>query len=227
MDAASIAALLPHPQPVPTRPRPVPDDLSGLAALLGATPRLALAGEVLQREGGPPAPATVIVRGGVALAHTALSGRRAIVAVLGPGDAIGLETALAGGPDRLVPEARTLAPSRLLVAEAGRPPPTDRPAFAAWAAGVLARRLVEVEDALGETLTLSVRDRVRATLERLAARHGRVTGDGRLVDLPLGQEALSWMVGATRESVNRALGSLRDDGEVRRVRGRYVLRGSS
>jgi CRP-like cAMP-binding protein len=47
---------------------------------------------------------------------------------------------------------------------------------------------------------------------------------GRRLDLPLTQERLAGLTGATRESVNRALAELTAAGRVERTRGRYVVR---
>jgi len=67
-------------------------------------------------------------------------------------------------------------------------------------------------------------DRLAARLDDLAARFGRPVPGGRCLELPLTQEHLAGLTGATRESVNRALGELAAAGRVERARGRYVVR---
>jgi CRP-like cAMP-binding protein len=60
-------------------------------------------------------------------------------------------------------------------------------------------------------------------LEDLAAAHGRTHPGGVTIRLPLTQDLLASMVGATRESVNRAIADLERLGLVRRSGLRYVL----
>jgi CRP-like cAMP-binding protein len=67
-------------------------------------------------------------------------------------------------------------------------------------------------------------DRLAARLEDLAVRFERPVPGGRCLELPLTQEHLAGLTGATRESVNRALGELAATGRVERMRGRYVIR---
>ena len=70
---------------------------------------------------------------------------------------------------------------------------------------------------------MPVQDRVAAELRGIAWRHGRRCRDGWRVDVPLTQDLLGSLVGATRESVNRALRHLRHRGVVRRVGRCYVV----
>jgi CRP-like cAMP-binding protein len=67
-------------------------------------------------------------------------------------------------------------------------------------------------------------NRVRGKLIQLAPSHGAVQGDGLLIDLPLTHELLADMVGSTRETVTRSLARLAQEGGIRQVRGRYVIR---
>lgn len=54
-----------------------------------------------------------------------------------------------------------------------------------------------------------VQGRVAFSLVRLAERFGRVTDEGLAIDLPLTQVDLGAIIGVTRESVNKALATLR------------------
>ena len=63
-----------------------------------------------------------------------------------------------------------------------------------------------------------------ARLDDLAERFGRAAPGGRRLELPLTQEHLAGLTGATRESVNRALGELAGRGCIERTRGCYVVR---
>jgi CRP/FNR family transcriptional regulator, cyclic AMP receptor protein len=71
-----------------------------------------------------------------------------------------------------------------------------------------------------------VDDRLLLTLWHLAERWGRVTAEGIVVPLPLGHQRLADLVGAQRQSVTTAMGSLTRSGAVsRRDNGDWVLHG--
>jgi CRP/FNR family cyclic AMP-dependent transcriptional regulator len=198
-----------------------------LARLPRARSRSVPAGGVLVAQGEAPARVFVVEEGAVALAASEASGRRAVLALLGPGDAFGEEALFGGSPaPRLHPEARALVPSRVLSI-----PPDDlraaaegHPQVASWLALALLRRAHRAEARLARTLSLSVLDRVLGALEDLARLHGRPTAQGVVIELPLTQEFLAAVVGATRESVNRAVRALVGRGALRRAGAlRYVL----
>jgi CRP-like cAMP-binding protein len=79
-----------------------------------------------------------------------------------------------------------------------------------------------MEQRLARTLGLPVAGRLLDLLRELASTFGRPAPGGRRIDLPLRQEDLASMVGATRESVNRAMAALAADGHVGRS-GRLVV----
>ncbi len=64
-----------------------------------------------------------------------------------------------------------------------------------------------------------VEERLLLLFQHLAARFGRVTQDGIVVNLPLTHELLSKMVSVQRQSVSLALSELDKQGELRRVEG--------
>jgi CRP/FNR family transcriptional regulator, cyclic AMP receptor protein len=71
-----------------------------------------------------------------------------------------------------------------------------------------------------------VDDRLLLTLWHLAERWGRVHSDGIVVPLPLGHQRLADLIGAQRQSVTTATGSLARAGAIsRRGRGPWVLHG--
>jgi CRP/FNR family transcriptional regulator len=135
----------------------------------------------------------------------------AVLEVAGSGDLIrydGQGTELDAG--RVVVDARTLVPSRVLTVPASviRAAMEQNAAVRACLADLLARRGARMQRALGRALTCRVPDRLLGVLVELCAAHGIQVGGGTLVRLPLTQELLAQMVGATRESVNRALREL-------------------
>ncbi|MDP9119469.1 MAG: Crp/Fnr family transcriptional regulator, partial [Actinomycetota bacterium] len=134
-------------------------------------------------------------------------GHRLALDLLGPGD-------LVGGPLTWTADAsvRALVTSGLFAAGpvALRDGLARRARRAAWLACSLAWDRIA--------------DRVAIRLEDLAVRFGRPVPGGRCLELPITQEHLAGLTGATRESVNRALAELAAAGRVERARGRYVIR---
>lgn len=185
---------------------------------------------VLVRQGERPSHLFLVEEGVVALTAWEASGRRAVLALLGPGDAFG-EAALfpedgSASGQAVCPEARALVEAKVLAV----PPEPLRSAveaharLSAWLAATLARRARRAEERLAWTLGLTVAERVRAVLEDLAGAYGRPTREGRFIEVPLTQDFLAALVGATRESVNRAVRALARAGALRRVSGhRYLL----
>ena len=157
---------------------------------------------------GEPYPDAWMVRSGALLMEVVdTDGHRLALDLLGPGD-------LVGGPSTWTAEAsvRALVTSGLFAAGpvAFRDGMARRARRAAWLACSVAWDRIA--------------DRVAIRLEDLAARFGRPVPGGRCLELPLTQEHLAGLTGATRESVNRALAELATSGRVERTRGRYVIR---
>jgi CRP-like cAMP-binding protein len=100
------------------------------------------------------------------------------------------------------------------------------PRVARWVAIAVGRRASQVQRTLARTLAMKVPLRLLGVLEDLAAEHGREGPGGVGIGLPLTQDLLASMVGATRESVNRAVADLERRGLVRRIGIRYVLASS-
>lgn len=188
-----------------------------------ASTREVLAGQILIRQGEAPDGIHVVEAGAVCLASVSSSGRRAVIAILGRGDAFGVEGLVPDGHHPLRPEARAMVRSRVLSVRRGDldPGPELASSIVAAAAGALDR----AHRRLARILTEGVQDRVRHTVADLARSHGRPVPGGIRIDLPVTQDLIASMVGATRESVNRALRDLSRDGVVVRSAGRYELRG--
>jgi CRP/FNR family cyclic AMP-dependent transcriptional regulator len=190
--------------------------------LAGATIRELRSGQILTRQGEAPDGVHLVEAGAVCLASVSPSGRRAVVAILGPGDAIGVEGLFDDGGIPLRPETRAMIRTRILSIRRGLLDPT--PGLAESIAASAAVALDRAHRRLARILTEGVRDRVRHTVAELARSHGRPVPGGIRIDLPVTQDLLASMIGATRESVNRALRDLSRQGVVVRSGGRYELR---
>jgi len=82
--------------------------------------------------------------------------------------------------------------------------------------GILAER---VQSVAGPSVT----ERVYQSLLNLAGEHGHPSAAGLVLDLPFTHEELSFLVGAHRVTVTRALKELRDDGRVVQDGRRLIL----
>lgn len=180
-------------------------------------------GTVIFVQGDPGGRCFVIVKGTVKVCAYNADGREAVLAVLGKGDLLGELSLFEDVPrsaDAVVLEdAETLALDRNAVADAI----VQHPDLAVSLLGVLARRLRMTNEALQDTAFFDVPGRVSRRLADLAEAHGLPTDGGTLIDLPVSQESLASMVGATRESVNKALAGLVRRGLVQRQGRKYVV----
>jgi CRP-like cAMP-binding protein len=111
----------------------------------------------------------------------------------------------------------------LNAAVTGKPRVNVNTATAVELLRLAASRLHGTASALEEALAHDVPTRLSRRLCELARRHGVPDGAGVLLPLPLTQEDLGRMVGASRESVNRSLAALSSRGLVRTEGRRYVI----
>ena len=87
----------------------------------------------------------------------------------------------------------------------------------------MAQRMKRVEARVEDLVFRSVRIRVAHMLAELAESFGRPDGDDVRIDIPLTQTDLATLVGATRQTVNQALGELGKEGLVERRCQRIVV----
>lgn len=156
----------------------------------------------------------IIETGKVKLGQRAPDGRENLLAVLGPGQMLG-ELSLFD-PGRRTATAIAVTPSRVLTID--RPaflPLLERPEVGMTLLQALARRIRRTNEALADLVFSDVPGRVAKALLDLAARFGRETDDGVLVAHDLTQEELAQLVGASRETVNKALADFTGRGWLR------------
>jgi len=175
-------------------------------------------GQAVVRQGEMSACLFLVRAGAIRLAALVPTGREVIVGVLGPGDLFG-EAALLGRPSPVEARAVGRAEVEALPVAALR----ANPATAVELLRLTASRLHRTASALEEALAHDVPTRLSRRLCELARRHGVPDGAGVLLPLPLTQEDLGRMVGASRESVNRSLAALASRGLVRTEGRRYVI----
>lgn len=176
-----------------------------------STPR----GTVIFAEGQIGDHMYVIVEGKVKLGHASPDGRESLMAVLGPGEIFGELSLFDPGPRTATATALTDARILALGNTSLRPWLAGRPEVAEALLAALARRLRRTNDALADLVFSDVPGRVAKALLDLADKFGEVTPEGVLVKHDLTQEELAQLVGASRETVNKALADFAHRGWLR------------
>ena len=156
----------------------------------------------------------VALDGKVKLGHTSPDGRESLLAVLGPGEVFGELSLFDPGPRT----ATATAVTDTVVVGLGhadlRPWLTGRPEVAESLLQALAQRLRRTNEALAYLVFSDVPGLVAKQLLDLADKFGQPGPDGVLVHHDLTQEELAQLVGASRETVNKALADFTQRGWV-------------
>lgn len=186
-------------------------------------PRRLPHGEVITRQGDAVTSLFLVTAGAVRLSAVSTRGREVVVALLGPGDVFG-EVGLLGGPSPVEARAMGEAVVVALPLETLRDLIARHPATAEELLRLIASRLHRTSGVLRDALAGDLRTRLSRRLHELAREHGAPEEEGGVrLRVPLTQEELGRMVGATREAVNRTLGALAEHG-VRVRDGEIVIR---
>ncbi len=158
----------------------------------------------------------VVVRGRIAIAKKSIDGRESMMALMEQDDLFG-EMPFFDGQGRSA-EARALEPSEVVVIPytALRGIYEDRPELLWSVTAMLVQRLRSIDDALADSVFLDVTGRTAKRLLELA-------GDADEFSLPITQEELAGMVGASRERVNKAIASFIRLGWIEQHERRYRI----
>lgn len=194
------------------------------AAFLATTRRRHLdRGDVVVHEGDPADSLHLVEAGRLAVRVTTPEGDAATLNILGPGDYFGELSLLDGrSPTRSASVvALEAATTRSLSASAFRDLRSRHRAADQVLLGLLARRVEELSARLVEVMYDGLDRRVHRLLADLAHTYGDGT-QGPVV-IPLTQEHLAELVGATRPSVNQVLRRLEGEGVVALGRGRITI----
>lgn len=179
-------------------------------------------GDVLFHEGDPGDRLFVIRSGKIKLGRRSSDGRENLLSIQGPGEMFGELSLFDPGP-------RTATATVVADAELVELAHTDlvawleqHPTVAKHLLKALAHRLRRTNEALADLVFSDVPGRVAKALLDLATRFGEPTDEGVRVAHDLTQEELAQLVGASRETVNKALADFAARGWVRRE-GRAVV----
>lgn len=162
-------------------------------------------GDVVFTEGEPGDSLYIVLSGKVKLGRRAADGRQNLIAIMGPSDMVGELSLFDPGPRTATGTAVTDLRLARLRKAAMRPWLTNRPEIAEQLLRVLARRLRRTNDSLADLIFTDVPGRVAKNLLQMAGRFGTRDGGVLRVTHDLTQEELAQLVGASRETVNKAL----------------------
>jgi CRP/FNR family cyclic AMP-dependent transcriptional regulator len=172
-------------------------------------------GAVLFSEGEPGDKLYVIESGRLKLGHTAPDGRESIIAVLGEGEMLGELSLFDPGPRTATAVAVTSSRVLSMGHDALLPWLVGRPDLAVSLLAALARRLRRTNEALADLVFSDVPGRVAKALLDLGNKFGEESPEGLQVRHELTQEELAQLVGASRETVNKALADFSQRGWIR------------
>ncbi len=162
-------------------------------------------GEVLFREGEQGDRVYVLTSGKIKLGRSSVDGRENLVAIIGPGEMFGELSLFDPGPRSATASAVAQSDLLSLAHDALHEFLNDRPRVAQSMLGALAQRLRRTNDSLADLVFTDVPGRVAKALLDLSNRFGQPVDKGVRVAHDLTQEELAQLVGASRETVNKAL----------------------
>jgi CRP/FNR family transcriptional regulator, cyclic AMP receptor protein len=180
-------------------------------------------GDVLFREGDEGDRVYVVIEGKIKLGRTSADGRENLLALLGPSQMFGELSLFDPGPRSATATAVTDSTLLALGHSELLPWLTGRPEVSRSLLLQLASRLRRSNDTLADLVFSDVPGRVAKTLLELATRFGTPADEGIHVAHDLTQEELAQLVGASRETVNKALADFTSRGWIRLEQRSVVL----
>ncbi|MFF2480200.1 Crp/Fnr family transcriptional regulator [Paenibacillus sp. NPDC058071] len=184
------------------------------------------AGQLLYREGAPCCAVYCICSGSVKLRKTSSDGKSLLLTIAGPGEIVG---EMQGDPDEepLFHFSSAQAAQDTIVAILYH---TDfdmlvaHDAEAAYLFGkAMAGKRRIAESKLRDLVNAPKLTALSSCLLRLGNSFGVTSSTGVRIDVKLTHSELGEMIGATRESVNRLLAALKEQGTIGASRGRIVI----
>lgn len=188
---------------------------SELAALeLRARKRVFRRASTLFHEGDTSERVVVVLEGRVKISYFTEDGREVLLAIRGPGELLGEQSALDGRPHSAtasgVDDVHALSCTRmdfLTFLE-------ENPRVALFLLEVLSKRLRDADMKRIEFASFDSVGRLARRLVELTQRFGEESRDGIRINIPLSQEELAGWIGSSREAVSKALQLLRARGLI-------------
>ena len=179
-------------------------------------------GTTIFDEGEPGDTLYIIVSGKVKLARHAPDGRENLLSVMGPSDMFGELSIFDPGPRTSSAVCVTEVETATMDSAMLKTWINEHPEISQQLLRVLARRLRRTYASLADLIFTDVPGRVAKTLLQLANRFGTQEGSVLRVNHDLTQEEIAQLVGASRETVNKALATFAQRGWIR-LEGKSVV----
>lgn len=179
-------------------------------------------GHVVFNEGEPGDRLYIILSGKVKVGRRSPDGRENLQMIMGPSDMFGELSVFDPGPRISSATTVTEVHAVTMDRDALRSWIADRPQIAEQLLRVLARRLRRTNNNLADLIFTDVPGRVAKQLLQLAQRFGTQEAGAVRVTHDLTQEEIAQLVGASRETVNKALADFAQRGWLR-LEGKSVL----
>ncbi len=172
-------------------------------------PRRFSSGQIIFHHGDPGGLLYIIRKGKVKITYSTLDGQEALLAILGEDDFFGELALLDEAPRSATAEALEPTETLTLHREDFIRFIRNNPDFSLHVLQTLTQRIRNLNNQIGDIFFLDLPARLARVLLNLAEQHGVPTADGIRVDISLTQTDLAEMTGATRVSINKALGRFR------------------
>lgn len=172
-------------------------------------------GHTLFKEGDEGDRLYVVVEGKLKLGTTSVDGRENLLSILGPGEMFGELSLFDPEPRTATATAVTDAKLLALAHDQVIGLVTAHPQVSLELLRRLAQRLRKSNEILADLVFADVPGRVAKAIIDLGTRFGNQKDDGLHVNHDLTQEELAQLVGASRETVNKALADFASRGWVR------------
>jgi CRP-like cAMP-binding protein len=172
-------------------------------------------GKSLFKEGDDGDNLYVVSNGKVKLGTKSPDGRENLLMILGPGDMFGELSLFDSGPRTATATAVTDSKLLTLGQEKVIPWVKEYPEVSLQLLARLASRLRRTNEVVGDLVFSDVPGRVAKALIDLGVKFGEKRSEGLFVNHDLTQEELAQLVGASRETVNKALADFAQRGWLR------------
>jgi CRP/FNR family cyclic AMP-dependent transcriptional regulator len=166
-------------------------------------------GQIIFHHGDPGGLLYIIGKGKVKITHSTPEGQEAMLAIFGAGDFFGELALLDDSPRSATAEALEPTETLTLHREEFIRYINKHPMFALHVLHTLAQHIRRLNNQISDIFFLDLPARLARQLLQLAEQHGHETEEGIQIQLSLTQTDLAEMTGATRVSINKALGRFR------------------
>ena len=181
-----------------------------------------VAGELLFQEGDPCAGLHIVAAGRVRIYKSSPSGREQVLAIEGPGSTVAELPVFDGGNYPASAIALEETEIVFLPREEFYSFCLERPEVAMKVLAAVGKRLRKLVELIEELSFTTVRQRLAATLLRLARAHGAKSPEGLRFDLPDSHQEMAHKMGTVRELVSRNLTRLAAEGMIK-VEGKHIV----